>query len=147
MSRKRTAPEDIREPEHYFNRYIAMEVKHDQVRKADIEDREISLDERFEEVARTGALNAEGGGDVAEKTACEGGGLNWIEYLDTPALYDIVNALTARQKRILTMFAMQELTTREIATRVGVSQSVVRDAIKAIKRKFEKSLKAHTQKP
>jgi len=79
--------------------------------------------------------------------ACEGGGLNWINYLDTPALYDAVNAMTARQKRILTMLAMQELTTREIAARIGVSQSVVRDSIKAIKRKFEKFLKAHTQNP
>ena len=67
--------------------------------------------------------------------------------MDTPALYDAVNAMTARQKRILTMLAMQELTTREIAARIGVSQSVVRDSIKAIKRKFEKFLKAHTQNP
>jgi len=69
MSRKRTAPEDIREPEHYFNRYIAMEVRHDQVRLVGIEDREISLDERFEEVVRTGALNAEGCVDAAERTS------------------------------------------------------------------------------
>lgn len=31
MTRRKTKPEEIRNPDHYFKKYIAMEIKHDQI--------------------------------------------------------------------------------------------------------------------
>lgn len=45
MSRRRTKAEDIKNPEHYFNRYIAMEIRHDQEAQNAYDNMFASLDE------------------------------------------------------------------------------------------------------
>lgn len=47
MSRRKTKSEDIRNPEHYFNRYIAKERLKDQERQAEYDNFFCSLDEKL----------------------------------------------------------------------------------------------------
>ena len=48
MSRRRTKAEEIRNPEHYFNRYIACERKKEQEEDAEYYDLHESLDSMVE---------------------------------------------------------------------------------------------------
>ena len=147
MSRRKTRPEDIRNPEHYFNRYVALEVKHDQIRQGEIEDLEVSFEDHFEgdTLTQDNAVNAYG--DMDELSACADGSFAWIDYLDTPALFEAVSAFTDRQKQILTLFAMQRMTTREIADKMGVSHVAIVQNIGTIRKKLEKVLGHPYQKP
>lgn len=51
MSRRRTKAEEIRNPEHYFNRYIACERKKEQEENAEYYNLHCSLDELSEQAA------------------------------------------------------------------------------------------------
>lgn len=51
MSRRRTKAEEIRNPEHYFNRYIACERKKEQEEDAEYYNLHCSLDELSEQAA------------------------------------------------------------------------------------------------
>ncbi len=47
MPRPKTRPEDIRDPEHYFNRYVAMEVKHELTSNSAYYKHNVSWDDMF----------------------------------------------------------------------------------------------------
>ena len=51
MSRRRTKAEEIRNPEHYFNRYVACERKKEQEEDAEYYNLHCSLDELSEQAA------------------------------------------------------------------------------------------------
>ena len=51
MSRRRTKAEEIRNPEHYFNRYVACERKKEQKEDAEYYNLHCSLDELSEQAA------------------------------------------------------------------------------------------------
>ena len=57
MSRRRTKAEEIRNPEHYFNRYIACERKKEQEEDAEYYDLHESLDSMVERAFRDGTDN------------------------------------------------------------------------------------------
>jgi DNA-directed RNA polymerase specialized sigma24 family protein len=115
MSRKRTRAQDIRNPEHYFNRYVALEVKHEMLELYDRSQIEVSYEAHFGECYAPDESMRCCCDELVEQDLCAANSMDWIDYLDTPALAEAVKALTDRQKQILTMYAMQGLTTREIA--------------------------------
>ena len=138
MSKRKTRAEDIRNPEHYFNRYIALEVKHDQIKQTEYEKQAVSLETEFCEKDYPGYHSIGTCEDELEKSSCTDGGCDWIDHLDNHLLFEAVNCLTARQKKILTMFAMQEMTMQEIADELGVSQPAIAQNISTIRKKLKK---------
>jgi RNA polymerase sigma factor (sigma-70 family) len=143
MSRRKTKPEDIRDKEHYCKKYVAMEVKHENIQKGIRAANEVSFEEHFSGDRPSADNTVNAYGDMDEVAACGSEGFDWIEYLDNPALFEAVSALSQRQKKILTLYAMKSLTTREIAAEIGIDHSNVIRNIQTVR----KNLKIILEKP
>jgi RNA polymerase sigma factor (sigma-70 family) len=140
MSRRKIRPDEVRNKEHYCKKYVAMEVKHENIQMGVHVDNEVSYEQYFSDDAPNTENTVNAYGDMDELAACEKEGFGWIDYLDSPALFKAVNALSERQKKILTMCAMQMMTTREIAAEMGVSQQAISKCIDLIRKKIKKVL-------
>lgn len=139
MPRPKTKAQDIRNPEHYFNRTIALEIKHDQIKRRKISQHECSLEEQMEFAGfEAKYLSCSGEYEDLVEVLCDHDNLLWIESIKDPGLYEIVMSLSMEHKKILTMLVFEGLSQREIAQRLGVCQNAIFKKIKIIKSIFQK---------
>lgn len=126
MSRRKLNPEEIRNPEHYFNRYIAKEVLKDQEKQAKYDDFFCSLEEKLEpdrdgqKLIAVNEYNHEMENQLAASSL-----LAWIDYIECPKLYHAICQMTEMEKRLLTFRFKYGLTQRETAKIMDLSQVAV----------------------
>lgn len=126
MSRRKTNPEEIRNPEHYFNRYIAKEILKDQKKQAEYDDFFCSLEEKLEPDRGGQKLIVVNEDDrELEKQLAASSLLAWIDYIECPKLYYAVCQMTEIEKRLLTFRFKYGLTQRETAEIMNLSQVAV----------------------
>ena len=108
MSRRRTLPEEINNPKHYFNRYIAKETLHARVEQTEYEKRFVSLDamgsrgdlpEREMHKHNQETYAAE---DL-DNNYIQNSFFAWIDEVDNVELYKAIQKLTEDQKIHLTL--------------------------------------------
>ena len=144
MSKRRMDSREIHIPEHYFNRYVAMEVRKNRQRQREYErffcSLESKLSERFSSTQRSLAVNSDGTDLEAQMIARDP--LAWIDYIESPTLSREMARLTRQQQLLLTCRFYLCLSQRETAKFLGCSQSTVQRCEKRLIRKLKKSLKA-----
>ena len=145
MSRRKTKPEDVKNPEHYFNKYIAKEVLNDQREKDAYYDFFDSLDELIEERKIEQLLYDRGGTDFDPEMASSSF-FAWIEQIQNENLYDAILKISERDKTLLTLRYQYLFTQRETAVILGVSQFAVSKREHALKKYFRKFLENGFQK-
>ena len=131
MSRCRTKAEDIKNREHYFNRYIAMEVRHDQEEQDVYNNMFASLDE-LQEGGEKGLsqkackmLAAGSEENNLEEMLCSTSLLSWIDYVENPKLYEGLRSLTTEQQIFVTLRFRLCYTQDEIAAVYQIKQQNV----------------------
>lgn len=124
MPKPRTKAEDIRNPEHYFNRFIACEIKHDQAMRQEIEKNEISLEEKMEHSGFELVIAASGADDVMNAVVA-GGPNGWIELLENEHLREALYSLTERQREIVRLYHFEGYKMPEIAELLGLTKSAI----------------------
>ena len=143
MSKRRTQAHEICNAEHYFNRYVAMEVQKDKTRQKAYDDFFCSLDEKMSEhvlpIQQAMACNQDGT-DLEAQLAAQGI-LSWIDYIESPALFHVVNQLTEQQQLLLTYRFRFCLSQRETANLLGCTQTSVLRCERRLIRKLKKSMK------
>lgn len=153
MSRKRTKPEEIRNSDHYFNRYMAKEAVHIRGEQQIYNSFFSSLDEMLEG-------GAEGTSSAAlmriatnidncdlEKASAALSEFGWIEQIENDALYKAVSSLLSVEKRILTFRFQYDLTQPETAALMNITQQAISGYEKRIFKKIKIFLKRGCVKP
>lgn len=152
MPKRQTKAEDIRDPWHYFNRYISKEILQDQKKQAEYYKMFASLDELLsEETAglsrRTQMLlatNLDGAG--FERELSEMSPFAWIEQIGNPDLYTAIQRLPLDEKYLLTFRYQFCFSQRETAALLGVTQQSISQKERTLKKFFRKILKKGCQK-
>lgn len=132
MSRKKTKPEDIRNPENYFNKYIAKEVSHTMEQQRKIYDMEESLEHCMERADFTYRYSVNQNGEEYEALMADNILLGWLETIRDDRLYCAVKRLTERQQIILTLFYKENMKQEEIAKLLGLSPAYISKEMKRI---------------
>lgn len=144
MSKRRTDSREIRIPEHYFNKYVAMEVQKDKVRQKAYDEFFCSLDEKISDhifsVQQAMACNRDGT-DLEAQLAAQGI-LSWIDYIESPMLFHALSQLTKQQQLLLAYRFHLCLSQRETANLLRCTQSTVQRCEKRLLQKLKKSLEA-----
>lgn len=151
MSKRRTKAVDIRNPENYFNRYIALEVKKGIKREQMYYEVSESLEKMFsggEEGAKAKnqlllAVNLSD--EEYENYIVESNFFGWIDMIENEALLTAISQLSEKDKIFLTLRFQYCLSQSEIAKIIGVSQVAIcrRESriMKKLKKYFERGYK------
>lgn len=108
MSRRKTKPEEIRNPEHYFNRYIAMEVQHDLNADAEYHKRCASLEElltgdgEHTSHASLMLMAVNENDELFDQYISDRSFLGWIEVIENQTLYAAIKSLSVEDQTLLT---------------------------------------------
>ena len=153
MSRRKTKPEEIRYPEHYFNRMIALEVKREQVATAEYHAHCPSLEAMIEggdegpsrESLMLLATNTDG--SEYDRYLESISFLGWIETIKNPTLYKAVQTLSMEDQHILTYLYKEQLTVREIEAVMHIPKSTVERRKKKIEKIISDFFEKAGQKP
>ena len=146
MSRRKTKPEEIKNPEHYFNRYIALEVKHDAEEEAKYYEQHTSLEEMLES-----GKSQIGSQAILQMILNEHGELfepegecktveAWFHRINNKALHKALLTLTNRQKTIVFLRYYCEKTQKEVARMLEMTQQGVSRNEKLAIKKLKKFL-------
>ena len=109
MSRRRTKAEEIRNPEHYFNRYIACERKKEQEENAEYYHLHCSLDELSEQAAAgfhhdfVYYFSANRENEDMERLYAKKNVFGWIDQIENSKLQEAIAQLPADKKLLLTL--------------------------------------------
>lgn len=153
MSRRRTKAEDIKNPEHYFNRYVAMEIRHDQEAQSAYDNMFDSLDELLSggenglSKNASKLLEANSGERDLEEMLCNTSLLAWIDYIDNPRLYEGIRSLTKNQQIFVTLRFRLCYTQEEIAGVYRITQQNASRREDRIIKKLKKFLLGGCEKP
>lgn len=146
MSKRKTKPEDIRNPERYFNSFIATEVKRDKRQELEYHAMFDSLDEMMENefAVLSGKSRMRIVPDSEQDSYLDDQSCTsveeWMERMQSDLLSEAFLQLTAQQRAILFCRYYKAQTYREIGKKMGIShQAVENEERKAIK-KLEKIL-------
>ena len=147
MARRRTYVEDIRNPENYFNSFIALEIQRERKKQKEYESMNDSLEERLAGGAEgtSGkmqllvAMNLDGEDLETQISECTKFG--WIEMIENPILHEVISGLPEQQKELLTWRFEHGLSQSETAEIMGMAQQTVSRHEKRIFKKIEKLLK------
>ena len=152
MSRRKTQPEDIRKPEHYFNKYIAKEVLHDSGQAAHYQEKHHSL-----EAILLGEDPLVSRKKLLSLTFSEEGYLlrnrkyrsvkDWLADIENQALFHALSSLNTRQQLILLYRYDYLLSQREVAELLHISQQAVSKLEQAAIKKIKKFLLKGCEKP
>ena len=146
MARKKRKPEEILNPEHYFNRLIAQEIKRDRIKTAQYYKFFTSLDELLD--GGNEGLSAkiqlqltvnDSGRDFDDALSALSK-FGWIEQIENVRIYHAVTALTDQQKTLLTLRFASGLSQAETAEVMGISQQAVSSYERRILKKIRKQL-------
>lgn len=139
MSRKKTKPEDIKNPEHYFNRYIAKETQSDLRATKEYYNFFDSLDALAEEGDLERRL-ASSGEDTFEQNMEDMSFFAWIDQIENKALHRAILDCTLEDRKIMTLRYKFELSQGETARIMTVNQSTICRREKELLKKFKKIL-------
>ena len=152
MSRRKTKAEEIRNPEHYFNKYIAKEILKDREKEDEYYKMFDSLEELTESGKRTShenlmlvAVNVDG--RELEAALCESTLFGWIDYIENPTLHKAIRILPDEDKFFLTLRFKDCLTQKETAKVMQVVQSSVSRREKRLKKYFREIFEKTHRKP
>lgn len=131
MSRRKTKPEEIRNPEHYFKKYIAMETKHDQQVTEDYRKLFVSMDAILEggdegisrDILLKLSINENG--ELFEETQNPKTATAWILQMQNRSLRRAMESLSAKQQEVLFIRYYQKKSQKAAADILGVSQQTV----------------------
>ena len=124
MARRKTLPEEIRNPENYFNRYIAKEVLNDHRETKQYYDFFVSLDALSDGESHETQIPRSLTIDFESDLACHSES-NWIDYFERPWLQKAVSSFSESEKRLLKLRFLYGLSQRETAEVIGINQSNV----------------------
>ena len=131
MPRPKTRPEDIRNPENYFSRYVAKEVQHELATNSQYYDYNISLDDML---AGNGALISDKNlsllavnttDEFFEQHISDSSLLGWIEMIENPTLVSAIHSLPLEDQILLTYRFQYCLTQAQTAAFLHISQAKV----------------------
>ena len=140
MSRRKTKAEDIRNPERYFNRYMAKETKKEQ----DIKNQYYSVFDSLDELLATNRIGNESKILLAtnvdeedfEQLLSDTHLLAWIDLIENPTLYTAVSSLSKKDKVFLTLRYKYVHSQTELSEILGVSQAAISKRETALKNIF-----------
>lgn len=147
MSRHKTKAEEIRNPERYFNRYIAKEILQDQKKTYDYYQMFDSLDAKLaggsEGISKKTQMLLETNfdGRALEHQIASSSKYGWIDLIDNPCLYNAIIHLTEKQKYLLTLRFHLCYTQDEAASEMGVSQQAINEQEQLLFKKIKKFFK------
>lgn len=131
MSRRKTRSEEIRNPEHYFNRYMAKEILKDQEKQTEYDGFFCSLEEKLalddgRGSGRNQMLLAVNEDNLdLERQLAEESLLAWIDYIECPKLHQAICKMTETEKNLLTFRFKFGFTQRETAEIMSMTQVAV----------------------
>ena len=147
MSRRRTKAEEIRNPEHYFNRYIACERKKEQEENAEYYNLHCTLDELSEQAAAgfhhdfVYYFSANRENEDMERLYAKKNVFGWIDQIENSKLQEAIAQLPADKKLLLTLRYQYRKTQREVAQIMNIKQSSVCERENRILKEIKKFLK------
>ena len=153
MSRRKTKPEEIRNPEHYFNKYIAMEVKKDQETQQEYNDFFCSLDEKLEGgeagQGKSAAMLLSVNVDNAEleHSLADSSLLAWIDYIENQLLHRAIKQLPREHQILLTLRYKLCLSQEQVGDMLGMTQQAVSASEKRFLKYFREILSGGCEKP
>ena len=131
MSRRKTRPGEIQDPERYFHRMIALERKREREADQEYQDRFPSLEailEGGDAGPRRGSstlLITNEDGREYDRYITESDFLGWIEAIENQTLFEAVKSLSPEDQTLLTYRFRECLTQAQTATAMGFSQTAV----------------------
>lgn len=152
MSRRRTKPEEIKNTNHYFKRYVAKESLHDHILQNNYESMNVSLEQTLEGKDRV--VNSERllmlavneSGELFDAYLAESSVQSWLECISDPELYKALKQLTELQQNILYLRYYHMLSQRETAEMLHCTQQCISKQERAAKRKIKNILKGGCEK-
>ena len=142
MSKHKTKPEDIRDPERYFNSFVATEVRRSTEATQDYYEMFDSLDQIIEDEFEghrgqyTQALAVEDPCETLENLQrCETPS-EWMDLMQSEALLKAFRRLSEEHQSILFLRFYKLQTQKEIANSMGLSQQAVGKEEKNAKKKL-----------
>ena len=152
MSRRKTKAKEIRNPEHYFNKYIAMEIRKDREKEDEYYERFDSLEgltgsnnELKHDKLMLLAVNVDG--SELEAALAESTLFGWIDYIENPTLHKAIKKLPYEDKWLLTLRYKYCLSQTEIAEMFQLVQSSICRRERRLKKYFEEIFKKTHRKP
>lgn len=144
MTRRKTKPEEIQNPDHYFRKYIAMEIKHDQADEKEYHRMFLSTDAILEnsvdgisrERLLSLALNIKG--ELYESITTPNNSQEWITQMQNRTLRKAMNELSHKQQDVLFYRYYQEDNQEVTAELMDISQQSVSRLERRAKEKIEK---------
>ena len=141
MSRRKTKAEDIRNPERYFNRYMAKEAKKEQ----DTKNRYYSVFDSLDELLATNRIGNESkkllatnvDGEDFERLLSDTNLLAWIDLIENPTLYAAANRLSQKDKIFLTLRYKYCLSQADLSGILRMSQASISRHEKSLKKYFQ----------
>ncbi len=131
MSRRKTRAEDIRNPEHYFNRMVALEHLRDEQDTAKYIKQFPSLEAMIESGNEGPGHNSvmllavNENGEEFDRYITHASMLGWFEVIDNETLYQAISSLSYEDKLLLTFRYQMNLSQAESAALLGITQSQV----------------------
>lgn len=147
MPKKKTKKEEILNPEHYFAKWLRQEKKHFETIEYERRNKEISLEALemtdrevsfFCSVNQKGELYAHVEGDFPE--------FEWMEEVNDFNLYQAIVDLPYDEKYMLTLRIGLELSHREIAAQMGMSENAAKLRFSRLLKKIERIYMKMTRK-
>lgn len=147
MSKRRTKVEEIRNPEKYFQSFIAYEARKDKEKDQEYYDLIRSLGELF--VGGDGSTKRENrliladnlNGEEFEKYISESSVFGWIEMIENETLSAAIMQLSEKEKLFLTLRFQCGLSQLEVAQITGVTQQAASKCEIKILKKIKKFFK------
>ena len=153
MTRRKTNPEEIRNPDHYFKKYISMEIHHDQSETAEYYKMFLSTDAILE--GGEGGINREmmlslstnAKGELFEKAQAPATSREWIAQMQTRSLQHAMQELSPKQQDVLFYRYYWERSQTEVSEIMDISQQSISRLERRAKEKIEKILLGGCKKP
>ena len=147
MSRSRTKAEEIRNPEHYFKRYIACERKKEQEEDTEYYNLHESLDSMVERASagydhssyRLFSVNLEN--EEIEDALAKRNLFGWIDQIENPQLHKAVSNLSTEKKTLLTLRYQYQKTQQEVSRIMNIGQQAVSKSERGILKEIKKFFK------
>lgn len=130
----------IKNPEHYFNRYISCEIKNDNKKKIKIREHECSLDQKLEEGQVPITLICNCNGEQFEELFSSQEMLLWVENIENESLYCALRKLKSSQLHLIYLHIVKGYSQREIAAQLKVNQKTISTNINRAIKKIKKFL-------
>lgn len=134
MTRRKTKPEDIQNPEHYFNRYIALETRNQMRANAKKRKNEVSIEEKsqFTSFHVLTAVNKNN-----EMFASVESTVKYCEWVNDSQLLCAMEELTDEERFLLKRYFYDEATQKELSEEFKVSQQAISKTLQRLYKKLK----------